>query len=188
MTKRNSRFFHFFTLIAVLGLSLGLLGCAAKPRPPFEVKSPEMGMIYGNINIPGHEATEIELREYDKFYMPPFVKPPRVMIFRNGDFVAENLPPGSYYISRFASKRLFYTMVKDNRSAYQSIITVEPGSINYVGSFEITNVQPGLFTKGDFKVRTVRHPSERKILKHMYKITRGTGWQARISQRIKSLR
>lgn len=175
-------------IVVMLFLLLGLGGCAAKPKPPFEIKSPEMGMIYGNVHIPGHEVTEIELREYDKLYIPPFINPPRVMVFRNGNFVAENLKPGNYYISRFVSKKLFYTLVKDTRSAYQRIITVDPGTVKYIGSFEITDISPGIFTVGDFTIRSVRHPTEREVLKHMYEITQGTGWQDRIDSRIKSLR
>ena len=185
MKKSMYRSFHC-ALLVIAVLLMG--GCAAKPTPPYEIISPEMGLVYGNVRIPGHEVTEIELREFGKFYLPPFIVPPRVMVFRNGNFVAENLTPGNYYISRFVSKKLLYTLVKDERSAYQWIINVEPGSIEYVGSFEITNIHPGLFTKGNFNIRTVRNPSERKILKHMYDVTRGTGWQARIDRRIKSLR
>lgn len=188
MKISTKAFFNYRMILVVLAFSLSLGGCATKPTPPFEISSPEMGMIYGNIRIPGHEVTEIELREFGKFYMPPFIEPPRVMIFRNGNFVAENLTPGSYYISRFVSKKLYYTLVKDNRSAYQQIINVEPGSVQYVGAFEITDVVPGVFVQGDFHIRTVRKPSERKVLKHMYQITEGTGWQTRIERRIKSLR
>ena len=176
------------TIITGLVLLLNISGCAVKPRPPFEVSSPEMGIIYGNIHIAGHEVTEVELREFGRLYVPPFVVPPRVMIFRNGDFVAENIPPGDYYISRFVSKKLIYPLVKDGTSAYQWIIHVEPGSTNFVGAYEITDIDPGIFVKGKFNIRTVRHPSERKVLKHMYKITQGTRWQSRIDRRIKSLR
>lgn len=181
-------FYRFWILAAAFILLLNLSGCATKPKPPFEISSPEMGMIYGNIHIPGHEVTEIELREYGKFYLPPFIVPPRVMIFKNGNFAAENLPPGSYYISRFVSKKLFYSLVRDGTSSYQWIINVEPGSVKYVGAYEITNVVPGIFVKGKFNIRKVRHPSERKVLKHMYQVTQGTGWQTRIQRRIKSLR
>lgn len=184
MEISKTRFFSGWIVIALLLLS----GCAASPKPPYEMKSPQMGMIYGNIHIDGHEVTEVELREYDKLYIPPFITPPRVMVFRNGDFVAENLRPGNYYIARFVSKKLFYTLVKDTRSAYQRIVTVEPGSVNYIGSFEITDVTPGFYRVGDFNISTVRHPSERKILKHMYEITEGTSWQDRIRRRIISLR
>ncbi len=178
-----------YVMIAVVFvLLLNLGGCAIKPKPPFEIISPEKGMIYGNIHIPGHEVTEIELREFGRFYLPPFIKPPRVMVFRNGNFLAENLEPGNYYISRFVSKKLFYTLVKDARSAYQWTVNVEPGAVKYVGAFEITDVTPGIFIKGDFNIKIVRHPSERKVLKHMFQITQGTGWQTRIERRIKSLR
>lgn len=180
--------FKFGVMFLLLGLVLNLGGCATKPKPPFEISSPEKGMIYGNIHIPGHEVTEIELREYGKFYLPPFIVPPRVMIFKNGNFVAENLTPASYYISRFVSKKLFYSLVKDSTSSYQWIINVEPGAIKYVGAYEITDVEPGIFVKGKFNIRRVRHPSERKVLKHMFQVTQGTGWQERIQRRIKSLR
>ena len=188
MKISKNPFIKYGLVISVFVLLLSLAGCATKPKPPFEVSSPEKGMIYGNVRIPGHEVTEVELREFGKFYLPPFIKPPRVMVFRNGNFIAENLKPANYYISRFVSKKLFYSMVKDERSAYQWTINVEPGSTKYVGAFEITDVTPGLFEKGNFNIRTVRHPSERKVLKHMFEVTQGTGWQSRIERRMKSLR
>ena len=188
MKKSNNLFLKFGMIAMALVLLLNLSGCATKPKPPFEIISPEKGMIYGNVHIPGHEVTEIELREFGKLYLPTFVEPPRVMVFRNGNFVAENLDPGDYYISRFVSKKLFYSLVKDGQSAYQWIIHVPPGSVAYFGAFEITDVTPGIFVKGEFNIRSVRHPSERRVLKHMFEITQGTGWQARIQRRIKSLR
>lgn len=183
----RSLLIKFGMILGALFLALSLGGCATKPRPPFEIKSPEMGMIYGNIHIPGHEVTEIELRKYGKLYIPPFITPPRVMIFRNGNFVAENLKPGSYYISRLLSHKTAYAIVKDERSAYQYIINVEPGSIEYIGSFELVTTKLRLLNS-DFKIKVKRHPSERAILKHMYEVTRGTGWQSRVDRRIKYLR
>ncbi|MCW8900712.1 MAG: hypothetical protein OQK95_08600 [Gammaproteobacteria bacterium] len=187
--KISTKVWSKFGIIAGLIIwALGMAGCATKPKPPFEVKSPEYGLIYGNIHIPGHEVTEIELREYGKFYLPPFRIPPRVMIFRNGNFVAENLRPANYYISRFKANKFEYNLVKDARSSYQWVFNVEPGAVKYVGAYEITDVEPGIFQKGKFNIRAVRHPTERKVLKHMYEITEGTGWQSRIQRRIKSLR
>ena len=169
-------------------LAMNISGCATKPKPPFEVKDPENGMVYGNIFIPGHEVTEIELREYGKLYIPPFVSPPRVMIFRNGNFLAENLKPANYYISRFIANKLEYNLVKTPRDAYQFVFNIEPGEIKYIGAYTVTDIVPGVFTAGKFKIRTVRHPTERKVLQHMYDITEGTGWQSRIQRRIMSLR
>lgn len=175
-------------IVGLIIVALSITGCATKPKPPFEVMSPENGLIYGNIHIPGHEVTEIELREYGKFYMPPFRTPPRVMIYRNGNFIAENLRPANYYISRFKANKLEYNLVKDSRSSYQWVFNVEPGAVKYVGAYEITDIEPGLFQKGKFNIRAVRHPTERKVLKHVYEITEGTGWQSRIQRKIKSLR
>ena len=188
MKVSKNGFPRFGIIVTALMLLLSLSGCAVKPKPPFEIASPEMGMIYGNIHIAGHEVTEVELREFGRLYIPPFVVPPRVMIFRNGNFIAENIPPGDYYISRFVSKKLIYPLVIDGTSAYQKIIHVEPGSSVYVGAYEISDITPGIFVKGKFNIRTVRHPTERKVLKHMFEITEGTGWQSRIVRRIKSLR
>lgn len=185
---RSKNGFQKLCIVFLSLLAISQVGCATKPRPPFEIISPEKSMIYGNVRIPGHQVTEIELREFGKFYLPPFIQPPRVMIFNNGNFVAENLEPGSYYISRFKSKKLLYSLVKEGRDAYQWIINVEPGTVKYVGSFEITNIKPGIFVQGNFNIRTVRHPDERKVLKHMFQVTQGTGWQAMIDRRIKSLR
>ncbi len=181
-------FLRFGLIIVILMMILNLSGCAIKPRPPFEIKSPENGMVFGNVYIRGHEVTEIELREYGKLYIPPFISPPRVMIFRNGNFIAENLRPANYYISRLKSYKLEYNVVKNARTSYQYVFNVEPGEVKYVGSLEITDIEPGIFQEGKFNVRSVRHPTERKILKHMYDVTQGTGWQARIQSKIKLLR
>ena len=188
MKISKNRFLKFGMIATALVLLINLSGCANKPKPPFEIVSPEKGMIYGNIHIPGHAVTEVELREFGKFYLPPFIVPPRVMIFKNGNFVAENLSPGNYYIARFISNKLLYSLVRDGTSSYQWIINVEPGAVKYVGAYEITDVVPGIFVKGKFNLRRKRHPSERKILKHMFQVTQGTGWQTRIQRRIKSLR
>lgn len=181
-------FSKFGLIVGLVILALGIAGCATKPKPPFEVMSPENGLIYGNIHIPGHEVTEIELREYGKFYIPPFISPPRVMIFSNGNFVAENLKPVNYYVSRFIANKLEYNLAKTPRDSYQFVFKLEPGEIKFIGSFIVTNIEPGVFTAGKFKIRTVRHPTERSVLKHMYDVTQGTGWQSRVERRIKSLR
>jgi len=185
MKRTSSRLLKY--VIMYIAVSVTMVGCTLKPRPPFEVESPEKSMLFGNIKIQGHDVTSIGLREFGRFYLAPFVVPPRVMTFKNGNFVAENIKPGSYYISDFISDNTKYTLVNDGRSAYQWIITVEPGSLIYVGSYTIDNISKDKAFKGDFNLKTVRHPTERVVLKHLFEITKGTGWQARVDRRIKSL-
>ena len=60
MKMSKDQFFKFGILFLLLGLVLNLGGCATKPKPPFEISSPEKAMIYGNIHIPGQTMLVFE--------------------------------------------------------------------------------------------------------------------------------
>ena len=169
-------------LLALLGLS----ACTVL-APPDEVKSPELGAIFGNIQI-REPITSIELRQYGKFYLPPFRKTPRVLIFENGTFMAENLKPGKYYIAAVYSRFNQYPLVKDNRSAYQRIIRVKAGSIEFAGSYVLFEQPDKERFKKSVLVQKVRKPSERVVLRQLYEFAEGTGWQDRIDKRLRELR
>ncbi len=174
-------------LIIVGFISVLLLGACAAPAPPLDIKDPQWSMIFGHV-MADEKVIEVELREYGKFYMPPFVKPPRVLIFNNGNFMAENLKPGKYIISAFKTKKSKYVIVNSRRSAYQEVIHVRPREIKYVGSYRVTDIKRGLLSKGEFDVRRIRKPSERRIIKHLFHVTEGTAWQAMIARRMQELR
>lgn len=154
--------------------------------PPAEVQSPELGMVFGNIKT-SEQIERIEFREFGKFYLPPFRVPPRVMVFDNGDFMVENLKPGKYYIAAVYSRFKDFTLVKDNRTAYQNVIIVEPGAIKYAGSYVIHEVADAARFRQNLILRKVRKPAEREILKNLYVVTEGTGWQTRIDRRMHEL-
>lgn len=175
-----------FYLLAGL-LVATLLAACASPAPPLDMKDPDYSMIFGHV-MAADKVTEVELREFGKFYMPPFLKPPRVLIFNNGDFMVENLKPGKYFISAFNTKRSRYVLVNSKRTAYQDIIHVEPGEVKYVGSYRVTDIKRGLLSKGEYDVRRIRKPSERKIIKHLFHVTEGTVWQAMLEHRLRELR
>lgn len=172
----------------LLGLGLGLFVAAcAIPAPPDEIKDANHSMIFGYVEAP-EEIVEVELREFGRFYLPPFVKPPRVLIFKNGDFMAENLKPGKYMISAFNSKNNDFVLVNDKRTAYQDIIHIKAGEVRFIGSYRITDVKRGFFDHGNFDVRKIRKPSERKVIRHLFNVTEGTVWQAMLEHRMKELR
>ncbi len=163
-----------------------LAGCAL-PAPPDPVQSPDNAVVFGHVVAP-EEITKIEFREYGKFYLPPFKIPPRVLVFENGDFMVENIKPGKYYIAAVYSRFKDYTFVKDNRTAYQNMIQVQPGEVKFAGSFVIHELTDTSRFRRNVVLRKVRKPAERDILRNMYEFTQGTGWQARIDRRLKELR
>ena len=172
----------------LLGLVIAtILGACAKPVPPFEIKDANNSMIFGHIMAP-EKVTKVELRLYGKFYLPPFVKPPRVLVYNNGNFMAENLKPGKYIISAFKTKNSDFILVNSKQTAYQEVIHVDPGEARFIGSYKITDVKRGLLDKGEFDVRRARKPSERRVIKHLFNVTRGTVWQAMLEHRMQELR
>lgn len=176
------------TYTFLLGMVIAItVGACAAPAPPLEMKAPNFSMIFGHVQAPD-KVTRIELREYGKFYIPPFVKPPRVLVFNNGNFMAENLKPGKYIISAFNTKKSEFTLVNSKQTAYQNVIHVEPGEAKFIGSYQVTEIKRGLLKKGEFDIRVTRKPSERRVIKHLFNITRGTAWQAMLEHRMQELR
>ena len=179
---RNIIFFLF--LLLVLG---GCSSIGAGIAPPEEIKSPEMGMIFGNIQAP-ERVTEVTLREYGKIYIRPFNRPPRVLIYENGDFMAENLKPGKYIFSSMATLSKRYNLVQKKIDAYQRIVTVHPGELVYIGSFALFDLHPGDRHKEKFKILMMRKPDERTVIKKLYEKSVGTGWQDLFARRLMELR
>ena len=178
--------------LVLLG-SVLLSGCAQVPAPPLEVQDPANGMIFGSIRA-DVMITRVVLHEYGKFYMPPFVVPPKVQVYPNGDFVAVNLKPGKYYLAGFTARKGLsefhnFRLSAKNISPYMTVINVKPGSLQYVGSFRISGrLQFDKNAKArEFYITHTYYPGEREILRRIYDITDGTGWQDRINQRLKYL-
>lgn len=173
-------------LLALTGL---MLGCAVGTNkvPPADVKNREAGFVYGYVEADNDFIERVDILEYGKIYVPPFQMPPRVLVFDNGMFMAENIPPGRYVISSFRSDRNNYNMVRDKRHAYQRIFRVEPGEMEYVGSFNLRVTRKGVIEFGDFKVTEILRPGEREVLRELYHLTEGTAWQNRIARRLKEL-
>jgi len=176
--------------IFLLPLLFVLNACSsvgAGVAPPLDIKSAEMGMIFGNIQAP-ERVTEVTLRQYGKVYIRPFNRPPRVLIYRNGDFMAENLEPGQYIFSSMTTLSNRYNFVREKINAYQHIVTVHPGELVYIGSFELFDLRPEDNRKDKFEVLRMRKPNERTIILGLYEKSIGTGWQDLFARRLMELR
>ena len=172
-------------LLRVLGpLAAILLGACAAPPPPHDILSPENALVFGYVESKENPIDTVEFHKYGEVYIPPFKTPPRVLIFRNGNFMAENIKPGKYYIAAFHSKLNKFSLVGTKQAAYQIVVDVKPGSLTYLGSHRIYprsgNAEPD--------IKPILNPGEREILRELYHVTAGTGWQAKISRRLQDLR
>ncbi|HEB87404.1 MAG TPA: hypothetical protein ENI68_10375 [Gammaproteobacteria bacterium] len=174
-------------LIALLPVLSACSSIGVGIAPPEEIKSPEMGMIFGNIQA-SERVIEVVLREYGKVYIRPFNRPPRVLIYKNGDFMAENLTPGKYIFSSVATANNRYNLVQKKIDAYQRILTVHPGELVYIGSFELFDLHTENRYRENFKVLRMRKPDERTIIKRLYDRSMGTGWQDLFARKLMELR
>lgn len=179
--------FYKLKNLALLAISIGLVTACATKAPPNDIISPERAMVYGYVESK-FPIDSIDFHEYGVTYIVPFKRPPRVLVFKDGYFMAENIKPGKYYISGFYSGRKVYALVNSKQSAYQLVINVLPGSLQYVGSHRIVVHKRRLLTRGDFEVEQIQRPGERDALKRFFHVTAGTGWQKKIARRMKELR
>ncbi len=175
-----------FRLTGLLVSVSVLLSCATA-APPDDILSAENAMAYGYVESE-YPIDTVDLHEFGVVYIAPFKRPPRVLVYKNGYFLAENLKPGKYYISAFYSKQKIYKLVNSAQSTYQNIINIKPGSLNFLGSLKIVVHKTRLLSHGEFEVQRMRQPDERTMLKFFYDITAGTGWQKKIVRRMKELR
>jgi len=167
-----------------------LAGCTSALPPPLKMEDPKYSMIFGNVQS-GVMITQVKLHEYGAVYLPPFHTPPKVHVYPNGDFIAENLEPGKYYLSGFQSSDLRdFSLASLKLKPFQRVIWIKPGTLHYVGSYKLSG--PLVLDKkakdDEFFIRKVRLPGERDILRRIYQITEGTAWQNRIDKRLKELR
>lgn len=178
-------------------LVLGLLtpffsGCAmlsgSDAAPPADIASPDMALVYGYVEADNDTINRVDLVRYNRVYIPPFRTPPRVMLFNDGVFMAENIKPGNYIIADFRSDRNNYNLVRSKRQFYQHIFRIKPGQLRYLGSYNLHVTQTGKISYGDFKVTMLERPGEREILMRLYDATAGTAWQDKIARRLKELR
>ncbi len=156
--------------------------------PPNEVQYQNSAFVYGYVEANNDFIERVDFVEYGKVYVSPFRKVPRVLVFDNGMFMAENIKPGKYVIAGFRSGRNHYNMTRSQRQSYQNVFRIEPGEMEYLGSYNVRVTKKGKIDFGKFQVTRIQRPGERDVLKHLYRVTEGTSWQSRIARRLKELR
>lgn len=183
MNKPLKNTILLFSIVFLLSCSIN----GASISPPKDIESKESGMIFGHIKAP-ERVTEVVIRRYGKIYIRPFNRPPRVLVYKNGDFMAENLEPGDYVLAAVVTAGDRYNLIQSKNDAYQDIFTVPPGGIKYIGSYRLFEFRPEDGRREKFEVIRLRKPDEREVVKNLYHKSKNTGWQTLFNKRLMELR
>jgi hypothetical protein len=174
--------FSIQLLVACSALSRG-------PSPPADMNSPDAAFVYGYVETDNDTIEQVDFLKYQDIYVSPFKSPPRVMVFNNGMFMAENINPGHYVIAAVRTQRNNFNLANSKREAYQHIYNILPGEMRFLGSYNLRVVRKdNVIAFGEFKVTELQRPGERDVLKFLYDATDGTVWQKKIARRLKELR
>jgi hypothetical protein len=176
-------------MATMLSLLSACASSSSKPTPPNQSDSVDAGFVYGFVEIDNqNEVVErIDFIEYGRVYIPPFISPPRVLVYTNGVFMAVNVKPGKYIISAIHTDRNDYYLARNNRLSYQKIFHIKPGEMEYLGAYNLRVTEKGKLDFGELKIRELQRPGERDVLKDLFELTEDTLWQDKIARRLKQL-
>lgn len=152
-----------WTLIAIAGFVAVLSGCASGGGP-IRAASPTTAMIFGHLDLPEDVRDQIQwihIYNLGEVYVPPFKTPVVARFFQNGDFFAEGVKPGKYYVHHaVAGMEAFYFYPADMSEAKEEIlgrvIDVRPGEVVYLGNHRVHEWKRGLTSKLSPKIGNVR--------------------------------
>jgi hypothetical protein len=138
-------------------------GCASHSGPP-QTATPSTAMIYGHLDLPEEVRDQIQwIHIYDlgAVYVPPFKTPVVARFFPNGDFYAENVQPGKYYVHHLvAGYEGFYLYPPDMSEGkaviMERVVEVGAGEIVYLGNHRIHEWKRGLSSKMSPQVGGIR--------------------------------
>lgn len=170
-------------------ITLALSGCfGAAPIKP--VSNPDSSAAFGNITLPDNKViTRVILYKVGEVYAPPFKSPPQNHTYNNGNFFFENLPPGKYYLASFMSGNYaFYFNFRgiDKEEFLKKVaIDIKPGTVNYLGSYEVTGITDNWFASDTFDIKASKKPGPKTILQHLKEAAKGTGWDNRFANAMK---
>jgi hypothetical protein len=150
-------------LLTCLTAASGLGGCASGGGP-IRAASPSNAMIFGHLELPEPVRGEImwiHVYEVGTVYAPPFKKPVVARFYPNGDFFAEGVAAGQYYVHHVvAGFEAFYLYPADISEAKQAVleraVEVRAGEVAYLGNHRIEGWKPGVQSKLSPKVGNVR--------------------------------
>ena len=177
------------SIISIIAISAALSGCFGA-APIKQASDPSHSAAYGNITLPDNKViTRVILYKVGEVYAPPFKSPPQSHTYTNGNFFFENLTPGKYFLSSFMSGNnafyFNYRGLKDEEFLNEVAIDIKPGSVVYLGSYQVTGIERNFLMSDTFDIKRSKKPGKTTILKHLQKAAKGTGWDQRFKNATK---
>jgi hypothetical protein len=168
-------------------LAMVITVCGAAPIKP--ASGPMAAAAYGNISLPSGVISSVLLYKVGEGNKPPTEWPHKGHIFANGDFFFENVKPGTYFLKGFtAGKERFnfkYGGVDAADSISKAAVEIKPGSISYMGSYDVVGIDKR-FKKGpDFEIVRSKTAVRILILKNIKEQSKSSGWDKQIERAMK---
>jgi hypothetical protein len=192
--------------LGVLAVALWLLsGCAygfndhkvldAEPNQP---NSAQASFVFGYIDM---EDADPGLNWVTFQQLAPVAKDPDIPgRAKDGIFYLENIARGSYQVydfggrggGFFAKGKLYFTYPVSfpvpRQSGFLRVKVEKPG-IYFLGSYKYVSVSGNrLTTNYVFDLKPLKTPSEREVLERLLPMVKGTQWEGRLTQRLRSLK
>lgn len=174
-------------MIGVAALfALLLAGCGSSPRPLQGPAGPEATFVFGHVDVSDApcplewfsarkvvEGREGEIRRF------------RV---DGGDFFAENVPLGSYWLWECGGRTFTLTgsgtKVFEFRRPFPELRLDGPG-VHFAGSFRVRDQSSILGKK--YLVERASAPSEADLLRRLLPRVQGTAWEDQVRRRLETL-
>lgn len=152
------------TLLVVPLLGLMSFSLAAFVQQP--VNTARSGMLYGHLT---HDAP------IERVEVAPIagLRRPSARVLPNGDFYFVDLQPGQYVVARVRVGGAWREIASD-RGIRELAVAVEPGAINYAGSWALSG------RSGALRATPADSPASDVLLKRLRYSLRGTGWEHQV--------
>ena len=169
-------------------LALAVTACAHGPVRVDEMKDRNVGMIYGQLQMPNEDWHMVELvmiQRVGKVYGGMGLQglSEQVHATPDGRYVAENLSPGKYMLAGFVigSDRNFL-----GKSALNYTVDVKAGGIHYLGTHNyVPKKGSSIFSPGTFELVTDQSKkAHARLLTWLEEATRETRWHAGVKKRL----
>lgn len=178
-------FSRILAAAALAGLLTGCTDARFLNKPPGEERS----FVYGYIDMDDAptDADWVQIRQF----LPKVKDDIWNMRIHDGVFYIEKFVPGSYGVIKFGGEGGFFTsphaygIPRQDKS--MRLVIKKPG-IYYLGSFKYEHISRGFFEPDAFNIEKSETPAEKEVLKRIIEFAKGSGWEKKLANHLRSLK